>query len=213
MSGPLTLYDHAWSTNSLKVRFLLAELGLPYTRVHVPAAQPRPAEYVALQPYGTTPFLLDGDFALGESNTMLRYLADREGRDDLYPRDLRGRARVDAALDAWSTQVRPAFWGIEEVALYTTGDAEVGGGRWEDADQSVIAARMPALEDALGRYERTVEGDGTLFERLTIADCASAPVLFRSRRLPVQLERWPKVAAMRDWVERHPSFLAAEPKG
>ena len=213
VSGPLTLYDHAWSTNSLKVRFLLAELGLPYTRVHVPAAQPRPAEYVALQPYGTTPFLLDGDFALGESNTMLRYLADREARDDLYPRDLRGRARVDAALDAWSTQVRPAFWGLEEVALYATGDAEVGGGRWEDADQGAIAARMPALEDALGRWERTIEGDGTLFERFTIADCASAPVLFRSRRLPVQLERWPKVAAMRDWVERHPSFLAAEPKG
>ena len=35
----------------------------------------------------------DGEFELGESNAILRYLANREGRDDLYPVEPRERAR------------------------------------------------------------------------------------------------------------------------
>ena len=40
----LVLYDHPASSNALKARFLLAELGLEYERRHVPFAEPRPAD-------------------------------------------------------------------------------------------------------------------------------------------------------------------------
>jgi glutathione S-transferase len=79
----LVLYDNPISSNAMKVRFLLAELELDYERRHVPIARPRPADYVARYPFGTIPFLEDGDLALGESNAMLRYLANREGRSAL----------------------------------------------------------------------------------------------------------------------------------
>ena len=84
----LVLYDHPVSSNALKVRFLLAELGLEHERRRVELSRPRDPAYVALNPMGTVPLLLDGDFALAESHAILRYLADREQRDDLYPTDL-----------------------------------------------------------------------------------------------------------------------------
>jgi len=91
----LVLYSNPASSNAMKVRFLLAELGLEYEREHVPLARPRPDWYVEIYPFGTIPFLRDGDFELGESNAILRYLADREGRADLYPREPRERNRLD----------------------------------------------------------------------------------------------------------------------
>jgi glutathione S-transferase len=39
---PLVLYDNAGSTNALKVRFLLEELGLAWTTVDVPIEGDRP---------------------------------------------------------------------------------------------------------------------------------------------------------------------------
>jgi glutathione S-transferase len=41
----LELYDHPVSSNALKVRFLLAELGLDYERIRVPIERPRPDWY------------------------------------------------------------------------------------------------------------------------------------------------------------------------
>ena len=80
----LVLYDNPASSNALKVRFLLAELRLPCTRRHVPLGFPRPEWYLEEYPFGTVPFLRDGDLALGESNAILRYLAMREGRTAAY---------------------------------------------------------------------------------------------------------------------------------
>ena len=45
------------------------------------------------------PALKDGSAVLAESNTILRYLAAREGRTDLYPLEPLGRALVDVAAD------------------------------------------------------------------------------------------------------------------
>lgn len=47
----LTLYDHPDSSCALRVRFLLAELGLPYDRRQVPMVRPRPASYAPHIPH------------------------------------------------------------------------------------------------------------------------------------------------------------------
>jgi glutathione S-transferase len=208
----LVLYDNPLSSNALKARFLLAELGLPYERREVPFAEPRPEEYLALNPFGRIPTLIDGDLVLPESNTILRYLAHREERYDLYPLEPRERAPVDAALDAWSTQVRPGLQPLERVVIFQR-DSEGGTGTWEDADQAAIQAALRRAEAALDLLERFVAGNGTMLGRLTIADFAAGPVVWRTQRLPLDLTRWPKVLRLRDAIEAHPAFQAAEPVG
>jgi len=111
----LVLYDNPASSNAMKVRLLLAELGEAYERRRVPLARPRPDWYLERYRFGTIPFLEDGELALGESNTILRYLAQSRGRHDLYPSEPRARARVDWALDAWSTQIRGGLFPVSAV--------------------------------------------------------------------------------------------------
>ena len=101
----LVLYDNPRSSNALKVRFLLAELGLAHERRAVDLARPRPEGYIALNPVGGIPTLDDDGFVLSESHAILRYLAAREGRDDLLPADPFERARVDEFLDRFCEAV------------------------------------------------------------------------------------------------------------
>ena len=205
----LLLYDHPLSSNALKVRFLLAELGLPYDRLHVPFAHPRPQELTSLNPFGTIPALVDGDFHLGESNAILRYLARRERRDDLYPSDAAACARVDWLLDTWSMHVRPALHRLEDAAIFFRGGEVVGA--LEDADADAVAAETGPAAEALDRYEQLVSDNGTVAGRFTIAECCVGPALWRTSRLPLQFERWPRLARIRDAIGAHDAFQAAGP--
>lgn len=198
----LTLYSMPASGNALKVRFLLAELGLAYETVEVPRPRPRPDWYLELNPTGGVPTLVDGDFVLSESNAILRYLARREGRDDLYPADLRASAFVDRLLDNWSTLVRPALFPLENAC-----------GLFDQPDDSQVEPNIPPATAALLAVENVIADNGTMTGSFTIADICAAPTLFRSAKLDLPLD-WsalPRLAAVREAVSSHPAFLAAAP--
>ena len=69
-------------------------------------AQYAPA-YLALNPTGRTPTLVDGDFKLWESNAILQYLAGKSA-NSLWPNDARNRADI-ARWQFWQL----AHWGAE----------------------------------------------------------------------------------------------------
>jgi glutathione S-transferase len=206
----IVLYDNPASSNAMKVRFLLAELGLPYERRHVPLAHPRPDWYRARYPFATVPFFEDGDLELGESNAILRYLANREDRTDLYPAEPAARAAVDWALDAWSTQFRGALFPAERIGLMGK-PIDDGGSRPEDADQAELAAAIDAARPKLDIMESFVAGNGTVVGTFTLADIAFAPVLWRWYKMPLAFDDWPKVALLRETVTARPAFSAMEP--
>lgn len=62
--------------------------------------------YRAMNPNGLVPLLQDGDFTLWESNAILRYLCEREGRG--MPGELRQRAEVNRWLDWQQTTLNRA---------------------------------------------------------------------------------------------------------
>jgi glutathione S-transferase len=208
----LLLYDNPVSSNALKARFALAELGLSYEKRDVPLTRPRPDWYMSVNPFGRVPTLVDGELVLPESNAILRYLASRERRDDLYPVDAVERAPVDYLLDAWSTQIRPALFRLEQAALFHR-DADRGGGRWEEGDPAAIEAARPGAEAMLDVFESVLAGNGTVLGRFTVVDLAVGPVLWRTKRLPLELARWPKAYALREAIELRSSFQAAGPLG
>ena len=100
----LVLHDHPRSSNSPKVRFLLAELDLPHERRNVPLARSRPDWHVALNAAGGIPVLVDDGFALAASHAILRYLAT----EDVYPAERRARARIDWLLELIAGPLREA---------------------------------------------------------------------------------------------------------
>ena len=207
----IVLYDNPASSNAMKVRFLLAELGLDYERKHVPLAHPRPDCYRAVYPFGTVPFFEEGDLQLGESNAILRYLANRESRTDLYPAEPAACAAVDWGLDAWSTQFRGTLFPAERIALMAK-PIDDGGSRPEDADPAELAAAIEAVKPKLDIMESFVAGNGTVVGSFTLADIAFAPVLWRWYKMPLSFDPWPKVALLRDTVTARPAFSAMEPR-
>ena len=73
----IRLLGRQTSGNVQKVLFLLEEIGVPYTREDYGRQfnNTQTPEYLALNPNGKVPTLVDGDTVIWESNTILRYLA------------------------------------------------------------------------------------------------------------------------------------------
>ena len=72
-----TLYDYLPSGNCYKVRMLLNRLARPYRLVEldIERGETRTPEFLALNPNGRIPLLVDGERRLAESNAILCYLA------------------------------------------------------------------------------------------------------------------------------------------
>ncbi|QKW58819.1 glutathione S-transferase N-terminal domain-containing protein [Stenotrophomonas sp. NA06056] len=99
------LYGKPTSINVRKVLWLCAELDLAFT--HDPA--PAPDLLATLNPNRQVPVLRDGDVVLWESNSICRYLAARQGRDDLLPATAQGRAKVEQWMDWQATDLNSAW--------------------------------------------------------------------------------------------------------
>lgn len=106
----LTVYGRTNSVNVQKVLWCLAELDVPYERIDAGLAYGKNTEpwYLAQNPNGKVPLVVDGAFSLWESNTIVRYLAAKHGFGALYPAAPEARALAERWMD-WqlSTLIRP----------------------------------------------------------------------------------------------------------
>jgi glutathione S-transferase len=163
----LTIWGRANSVNVQKVLWCLAELSLPYQRIDAGMAYGKTREpgYLAMNPNARVPTLVEGDYALWESNSIMRYLCMAHGRGTpIYPEAPKKRAGVDRWLD-WTLSMvqpvdRPVFW-----ALVRTPPGERDMVRiQQDAD---AAAEVWAIADHHLASRRFMEGDA-----FTLADIA-----------------------------------------
>lgn len=115
----LEIYGRTNSINVRKVLWAAAELGLDYKRYDygrgfTPTNTP---EFLKVSRFGVVPVLVDDGFVLRESNTIVRYLATRERREDMFPSDPKSRFTIEAWMDWASTDLgnglRDVFWGVQ----------------------------------------------------------------------------------------------------
>jgi glutathione S-transferase len=206
----LVLHDNARSSNAQKVRFLLAELGVAYARREVPFGLQRPRWHLDVNPVGGIPALVDGDVVLAESNTILRYLALREGREDLYPQPLTRRARVDWLLDATSMTLRELTRPIEEQAF----GLRRGRGLFaEPPDHDKARALLASQRPRLAAYAALLDPAGAyaIGGAFTIVDAAAAPFLFRLTRAGLDLTGLERLAVWSEAVNSRPAWVAMIP--
>ncbi len=154
----LTVY--AFSTpNSVKVPIALEELGLAYDLrpVNIRAGAQKSADYLALNPNGKVPLLIDGDLVLAESGAILVHLAEKTGH--LLPVEPHLRARTFQWLFVQLSGTGPAFgqsgywqrlasdrnpaaiarYKAESDRLADLIDAHLGTHRWFVGDEYTIA--------------------------------------------------------------------------
>jgi len=82
----LKLY-YASPSRAIRPRWLLEEIGTPYEllRLDLAAGEQKSPEYLAINPNGTVPTLVDGDLTLFESAAICEHLADRFPEARLAP--------------------------------------------------------------------------------------------------------------------------------
>ena len=207
----LTLHTHPFSSNAQKAQLMLDIVGLDYALREVPFEAERADWHVAVNPLGGIPALVDGDFQLAESNTILRYLADREDREDLYPHDPRERATIDWILDLWALVVRPALFSYESAQYGIV----LGLGPFAKAAapaaevQEKFDAAVPKLNQAMLVLDPI--GPWACLGHRTIADVAATAVLHRLVHAPVDLSQVPRLQAWAETCLAQPEWQALVP--
>ena len=78
---------HAPNTRSVRILWLLEELGLPYELEKYKLGDPamRSPEYAKVHPMGRVPALQDGDTTIFESGAIVQYILARHGNGRMVP--------------------------------------------------------------------------------------------------------------------------------
>ena len=78
---------YAPQTRAVRPRWLLEEIGAPYTlvRLDMSKGEHKNPEYVKIHPHGAVPALVDGDVTMFESAAICAYLADKFPEKRLAP--------------------------------------------------------------------------------------------------------------------------------
>lgn len=177
----LTLYTTVDDIQCHRVRLVLAAKGVSYERVMVDPSRP-PEDLLDLNPYGTTPTLVDRDLTLYDTAVVCEYLDERYPHPPLMPIDPLSRARLRLAA------VRIERDWLPEV------DAIRAGGRAADT------ARKRLREQLLASLPLFKAAKFFLNPEMSLTDCLVAPVIWRLPWLGVELGREGK--AILDYGER-----------
>jgi glutathione S-transferase len=180
------------SINVRKVLWVLDELGLAYGREDwgLPLRDPKVPEFLALNPNGQVPVLVENQFVLWESNAILIYLAEREGQ--LLPEQLELRALALQWLGWQASELNPS-WGYALNALIRKTPG------YDDPDR--IAASMAKWNGKMDILEAALAGTGTGYigAGFSIADIALGLSVHRWMSVSAEKPVFPAVA---DYYER-----------
>ena len=156
-----------------------------------------------LSPLRRIPVLVDGDLVLTDSSVICEYLEDLRPEPNVYPKEIRERARArwleefadtrmgDVLIWRYFAQIaiRPTVWGEKGDRALT---------------EKTLAEEVPTVLDYL---EAEAPADGFKFGTMSLADIAPA-CFFRTVafvRFQIDPARWPRTAA---WMAR---TLATDP--
>lgn len=173
-----------WTAEELGLNFRLKLAGGSFGKLDTP-------EFAAMNPNRMIPAIRDGDFALWESGSIIRYLCDTYGKGSLSPENPQVRAVADQWME-WS-QTR-AFPPVIQMFFSTVRTDPARRDRTAIAAHASEAARAPAIFEAHLSNRDYVAGD-----RFTMADIPLAAVAYRYFNVDVERPALPNIEA---WYSR-----------
>jgi len=186
----MKLYGSTLSANFRKVAAIALELeiDLHVNEVNVYQGDGQSAEYLAQNPLGQIPSLVDGDLVLRESNAIALYLAEKYGNNPIYSNDFAQRAHINQWLFWESSQWQPM---LSEVMGAVVGHV-------------LLPAVLPAPENSpawdadkclkqLTFLEQHLSTGWVAGETLTIADFAVGAMTTYFSRCQFPFELYPNI--------------------
>jgi len=201
----LRVLGRAASINVRKVLWTGVELGLDLVREDVDV---KAEAFRALNPNAMMPVLIEDTgvpFSMWESNSICRYLARRERRDDLLPEDAQRRALVEMWMD-WQGGELNNSWRYAFMALVRRSALH------QDAAQieAGIASWNRHMTMLDGQLERS-GGPYVLGETFTLADVVLGLSAHRWLAAPIEHAVLPAVQAWYQRLLERPGFASHGP--
>jgi glutathione S-transferase len=203
----IELYSWPRSSGS-RVAWALEELGLPYKYVELDAKKKEhlAPKYLAVNPHGKVPALVDDGQRFFESLAILLHLGHKYGVDKkLWPAG-GGQDRADALC--WTV------WAMTELGpymmqyLYHGMDTPVSY-KPEDRSKATAAYNKAQLDRILGALEARLGGGEYLLGAFSLADLAAASWLLIGTMFGLALEGHPRTAAWCKRCAERPAFKRA----
>ncbi len=185
---------YAATGNGIRGAIMVAESGLPCTlhKLDLSKGETKTPQFLAINPAGQIPVLVDGDLKLAQSAAITIYLAEKSGK--LLPAAGAKRAKTFEAMMQVMTDLAPAASAIF-----------MAGRMWADRQPEATAAiekraldQFKVIDARLGR-SAFLAGD-----ECTIADIAAYPLVWRFKST---LDKHPPLANLARWS----AVIAARP--
>jgi glutathione S-transferase len=232
----LVLHHASHSTCSQKVRIVLHEKGIEFEDIRLNLAkkdQLRPS-YLALNPNGVVPTLVDDGTPIVDSSVICEYLDEKYPQNRLAPDDIIERAKMRSWMryfeEVATAAIRPPsfnraflsrFDGLEQ-KRFEEQEANVrtirkvffqrmgspNGFSKQDIDRS-----LHELEDTCARMDKALAAHGPwlMGEQFTLADVLVAPTIDRMADLDLTYlwtDKYPLVSEWYARLQERPAFRA-----
>lgn len=207
----LTFYFGSGSPFAWKVWLALEHKGIPFEakRLSFDNDDTKSPAFLAVNPRGRVPAIVDDGFALWESSAIIEYLEERYPEKPLLPKSVQARAVVRRIVNEADNYLYAASSELMDQAVYMTAAERVA--------EKTAAAKKQMMEE-LNRLETYLTGD-FLAGDLGLADFAAYPYVRMAQRaderspgLGVARAELPeKVAAWMTRIEALPYFARTIP--
>lgn len=207
----MKLYSYFRSSAAYRVRIALnlKKFDADIIPVHLlkDGGQQRQADYLALNPTGLVPTLVDGGLTLAQSMAILEYLEETHPQPALLPPDAQGRARVRAISQTIACDIHPL--NNLRVLQYLKHDLNIDEAARDAWYRHWVNLGLQAIETMLAdssETDRFCHGD-----QPTFADILLVPQVANARRFECDLSALPNVVRIDANCNAMDAFIKAAP--
>lgn len=208
----MKLYTYFRSSAAYRVRIALNLKGITaeYRYVHLvkDGGQQHKPEYLAINPQGRVPALVDDGHILTQSLAIIEYLEEIYPQPPLLPKDALGRARVRALAQVVACDIHPVD--NQRVLKYLEkefGADEAARHQWY---RHWIIEGFNALEKLLAANPAT--GEFCHGDQPTLTDICLVPQVSNAKRFSVDLAPFPTITRINDRCLMLKPFADAAPE-
>lgn len=190
----MKLYYSPISGHARKVMSLAGYLGIDaeIKDINLMAGEQRSPDFLAVNPNGKVPALVDGDLVLWESDAILVYLANLHPEAGLLPADPKEQANVLRWVFWETNNISPGFGKILVEAML-----KARFGDPSPPDPVVLARLAAELHQTCALLEEQLQGKEYVCGKLSIADFALGGPFDYSEMLSFDTGKHPNITAWR----------------
>ena len=208
----MKLYTYFRSSAAFRARIALNLKDIEYESITVDLRPPAPAhrtpEFLALNPQGLVPALVDGNTTIAQSLAIIEYLDETHPEPPFLPRAPADRARVRALALTVACDMHP----LNNLRVLNYLRAPLA----HDEDtvnawyHHWVGTGLHSLEEEVRRA--TGDGHHMFGSTVTLADICVVPQMYNAQRFKCDLEPYPTLRSVHAHLESLPAFAKAAPE-